>query len=207
MTYPASRPKAMNDTHLSLTPLLILFCAAPLAGTGFAQEQIEATVEGGKPKFAGTYLSATGMMPPLPYHPYPDLPTVAVGKNQFAYDDSKVDYATLRAESAKQARANREARFQEEAEGGGPGSPLRQFMEEDLRLVPKQITNNTLLLTIAGNDPALPYDLYSRTNIAGTNAWTYLGRQSAGMTNIAVPLQTNGAMFFQLGTTYDGDGD
>ena len=39
-------------------------------------------------------------MPPLPYHPFPELPTEETTAGQFVYDDSGVDYPALWEESA-----------------------------------------------------------------------------------------------------------
>jgi hypothetical protein len=195
-------PRPMKNISRSLSPLLTALTVTLLIGTGYAQEQLAAETAAKQPKTGYTYLSATGMLPPLPYHPYPDLPTIAVGTNQFNYDDSKVNYVTIRAEAAEWAAKNAKA----EPEGNGGGIALR-MMGEDLRLVTPQVVSNSLKMTITGNDPELPYDLYARANIVGTNAWTYLGRLAAGETNVTVPLGTNGVLFLQLGTTQDTDGD
>lgn len=195
MAYPAARAKAMKKRPTNFQTLIHTFVLLALSiATAAAQE---------KKPVSGTFWSSTMQMPPLPYLPFDDVPVTATGPGMFLYDDSKVDYTTLRAEGAKQSAQN--ASLQGEGEGGGGGAMM--CMSGGLCLVPKGITNNALQLTIEGNDPALPYDLYARTNIVGTNAWTYVGRQAAGVTNIAVPLNTNGGTFFQLGTTYDGDSD
>ena len=63
-----------------MTNAVFILTAVLLAGTGHAQEKIEAaTIEaamkGEQIKHAGTFWSKTMQMPPLPYHPFPDLPT------------------------------------------------------------------------------------------------------------------------------------
>ena len=54
-----------------------------------------------KERFAPVFWSATRQQPPLPFHPFPDLPVFDAGINNFVYDDRAVDYPALNAARAK----------------------------------------------------------------------------------------------------------
>ena len=51
------------------------------------------------------YFSAQGMLSPLPFDPFPDLPLYDLGQGRFSYDDSGVNYAELFPQADQMASA------------------------------------------------------------------------------------------------------
>lgn len=83
----------MNAPQLRF-PAKLLLVVVLLAGAGLALEQTG---------HAATFWSFTGQMPPLPYHPFPELATEEIGSGEFMYDDTGVDYDALWADSVETA--------------------------------------------------------------------------------------------------------
>ncbi|HEU0009857.1 MAG TPA: hypothetical protein VFT34_08585 [Verrucomicrobiae bacterium] len=109
-----TRPRALSG----------IIALALFAFAAHAQDQLsEPTTEDWKILRTGTFWPMTKQMPPLPYHPFPDLPTFSAGAGRFIYDDTKVDYQALREESAKLAAGQTEqsAPGGNGPEGGGNG--------------------------------------------------------------------------------------
>jgi hypothetical protein len=50
--------------------------------------------------FGSVYYSAQKpWLPPMPYNPFPEFPTIGVGPKRFVYDDTQVDYVALQEQS------------------------------------------------------------------------------------------------------------
>ena len=146
-----------------------------------------------------TYLSATRQLPPLPYHPFPKLPTASLGGGQFRYDDSGVDYTAIRQKAAKQAA--KESNLQE------PADLARRFLDTDLQLSTPVFAAGKIEFTIINAESNSMYDLFVCTNFPSTNAWAKAVRTARGQTNLSIAQPPGALMVFQLGTMQDSDAD
>lgn len=113
---------------MRMIPLLF---ALALALPAPAQFQVTPAKAYGAPEkkkkehFFGGFLSATRQMPPLPYHPFPDLPLTEAGNNTFVYDDRGVDYPALAAVAAAEQAKTKTASGAAVEEGGGGMAMMR----------------------------------------------------------------------------------
>jgi hypothetical protein len=162
-------------------------------------------------------------LPPYPFNPYPELQLYQIGQNRFAYDDRSVDYSTSGTWAA-----------QSFAGGGGqmltssepPPSPCPEcepctncppagftnpppYSVPGLKVTIPVITNDVVYLSIFEHDPALPYDIYFKSDLNQAN-WAWAASGIVAQTNFFLAsfsmTYTNQA-FFVAGSAADLDAD
>ena len=147
------KPNLMNTSRSRFLTRLLLV-AGLLAGAGLALENACPAAAFGKTTVFPSYWSVTHLTPPLPYHPFPGLPTVEVEPGVFVYDDTMVDYQTLWEESAALVTFE-------------PPSTMSMTAEEQygcgLWLEIGLLTNSAVLVTLHNTFAGKGYQLWTKT--------------------------------------------
>ncbi len=179
----------------------------------------------------GTFRSMTLMQPPFPFNPFPELPVYSLGDGTFVYNDSQVDYEALRAELAAEAVMVNSLPFSSSSVllggggqlmslssppppgGGGGGSggggitSAPPYSVAGLKVTIPVLTNIYIYTTIFEHNPALAYDIYTKTNLNSTN-WLFGIWGVAAQTNYYL-MRSNypGDAFLMAASGLDSDGD
>lgn len=208
---------------------------ATVAVAVFAQEQLTIFPSPmPSPPLTGTFRSMTLMQPPFPFNPFPQLPVYSLGDGSFVYDDRTVDYVALRAEIAAEASQASSLQFSSSSVllggggvqtmslsgppppgggGGGGGSggggitSPPPYSVSGLKLTIPVLTNGYIYTTIFEHNPALAYDIYTKTNLNSTN-WLFGIWGVVSQTNYYL-LRSNypADVFLMTASGLDSDGD
>jgi len=186
------RRKAVAQTILKCALLVGAFFQA----SAIAAEKLTLLDSAEMPRSGTFYSMQITNWPPFPFHPFPKLPLYEVEKGIYVFDDRSVDYAELRKQSEESA-----------GEGGG-GMMMMMFGGSfGLKLTVPAFTNGYIHTTIYDHDPALAYDIYSKTNLNSTN-WVFASWGVVGQTNYYL-LQSSYPwnVFLMAASNVDTDGD
>lgn len=185
----AQTTTSIASTSLSLVTNVLATVYANLSA-------IEATplVSAASVPYTGNFFSAQCTnWPPLPGNIL-HLPVWDLGDGYYVLDDLDVDYAAL---AAKAAKLN-----------GGRAAPmlLSSFtLPQGLLLTPPVFTNGNVSVSISGQDPSVPYDIYYTTNLSSTIQWALVAHGVVGQTNYVFANNFGGSptVFFIAGSGAD----
>ncbi len=231
-----TRPPAVIVTMLAAAAICLSCHESAHAQVALAGvESGPALVSAAAVPLTGTFRSLTLMQPPFPFNPFPGLPVYVLADGTFIYDDSQVDYVALRAEIAAEATQAKSLQFSSSSVllgggggqvmslntppppggggGGGSGGGISgppAYSDAGLKVIIQGMTNDTVYLSIADGQAAVPYDFFRTTNQLESSilhsSWSWLGRGSNGLT-YSFGSQLTPHSFYVLGTTQNMDGD
>jgi hypothetical protein len=191
----------------------VLLAALAVTTRVFGQEKLTLEPVVSPPLFGTFYSMQRPDYPPLPLHPFPELPLFETGiKHVYWFDDRAVDYAALRKLQAQEAAANTPPAGlaplggEEGGEEGGGGGMMLMSGGAGLKLTIPVFTNGFVYTTIFEHNPAWPYDLYYRTTF-GPFTWTVAASAPAGQTNFWLPDVFGPELWLAAGSAADADGD
>jgi hypothetical protein len=147
----------------------------------------------------GTFYSAQRKQPPLPFNPFPELPLVRLGNNQFIYDDREVNYELLQREAAMA-----------EPEGGQM-QPLNGGLGDcggtELHICSITVAGDNVHLVLANAVPGEAYDVYFTPTLNPGFYWRLHFRGAVNQTefDVAKPETPNG--FYIVAAAKDTDED
>jgi hypothetical protein len=197
----------LNSSHAQETVTSIQLGTDLLSATN-VMEAIEAnlpaieataTISADSVPFLGNFYSAQCTnWPPLPGNVL-NLPIWDLGDGYYVLDDLDVNYTALAAKAAK-------------LNGGRRPGPMFQSsftLPQGLILTPPAFTNGNVSVSISGQDPSVPYDIYYTTNLAPTIQWALVSHGVVGQTNYVFANSFGGSptVFFIVGSGADTDGD
>jgi hypothetical protein len=175
--------------------LMFVFTGVFLSIRAAAADKLTLVTE--SPRFGSFYSIQMTNWPPFPFNPFPKLPLYEAEKGVYLFDDRSVDYTELRKQQAGESVA----------EGGGGMMMMMSGGNPGLKLTIPVFTNTYIYTTIYDHDPALAYDIYSKTNLNSTN-WTFASWGVVGQTNYYL-LQSSYPWnaFLVAASNVDTDGD
>jgi hypothetical protein len=202
------KPRSLKTCFFRGVLLAALALASTTRTVGQEKLKLEPVVS---PPLFGTFCSMQRPdYPPLPLHPFPELPLYETGlKHVYWFDDRTVDYAALRKLQAQEAAANTPPAGLAPLGGeeGGGGGMMMMSGGAGLKLTIPMFTNGYAHTTIYDHDPALAYDVYTSTNLNSTT-WLFGSLGVIGQTNYyllqsAFPMD----LFLMAASGLDSDAD
>ena len=183
---------------MRMIPLLLVLALALPAPAQFQVTPAKtygASEKKKKEHFFGGFLSATKKMPPLPYHPFPDLPVSEVGHNTFVYDDRGVDYPALAAvAAAEQAKSGVEAGPLANVAGDGGGMSMMESSSAPMLEI-ELMEDGGRRMAFCGQE-GLRYRIEESTDLVN---WTLRSELVADdSTNTFYSWDTNAYQFFRV---------